>query len=236
MHSVTPVFGHMLVTEGNGVIATPTVDGGATSMEDVMRAIDALRQEVLSLKQDVAHVRDQVEAVNANTNDNLLDSARERTLVAKHEDAVSMCLSGGCESGLSPPSNDDQGKTDERTSKGLSESEVLETVARVDRLFKPPRSRDSLNTRLIQISCYHSKDNSSLPNGFHQKLNKKGFKFGDAVMDHAWRKCYMIGHTGCRCTVVYEPIHRTFHELCVATLQNADMTLVGNVLEKSPKK
>ena len=161
MHSATP--------EGDGVVATPTVHGGATSMEDVMRAIDALRQEVLSLKQDVAHVRDQIEAVNANIHGNLLGSARNWAPAAKHEDAVPMCLVGGCGSGV----NDRQGKTNKQTSKGLSESKASKTTARVGRFSNPPRSKDSLSTRLVQISCYHSKDNPNLPNGFHQKLNKK---------------------------------------------------------------
>ena len=123
-------------------------------------------------------------------------------------------------------------KLTNRLSRGCSKAKRQKT----GRFSNPPRSKDSLNTRLVQISRCHSKDNPSLPNGFHHKLNKKGFKFGDAVMDHARRKCYVIGHTGCRCTVVYEPIHRPFCELCVATLQNDDMTLLDNVLEKLPKK
>ena len=126
-------------------------------------------------------------------------------------------------------------KPNEQTSKGLSESKASKTTARVGRFSNPPRSKDSLSTRLVQISCYHSKDNPNLPNGFHQKLNKRGFKFGDAVMDHARRKCYVIGHTSCRCTVVYEPINRPVHELCIATLQNDDVTLLDGVLEKLPK-
>ena len=60
-----------------------------------------------------------------------------------------------------------------------------------------PRSKDSLRTVLVQIAHHHSKDNPSLPNGYPQKLNSKGSKFGDAVINHNGDKGYVIGHTRC---------------------------------------
>ena len=78
------------------------------------------------------------------------------------------------------------------------------------------------------MSRYQSKDTLSLPTAddFSRKFNKNGFKFGDAMMDYEGRKCYVIGHTPCLCTVVYEPIYRPPRYVCVATLQNKNMTLV----------
>ena len=90
----------------------------------------------------------------------------------------------------------------------------------------PPRLKDSLRTVLVQIAYYQSKDNPSLPNGFPQKLNSKGFKFGDAVLDYNGSKEYVIGHTRCRCIVMFEPIYRPPCYVCVASLQNKDLTLV----------
>ena len=95
----------------------------------------------------------------------------------------------------------------------------------------PHRSNDSLKTILVQISHHHSKDNPSLLNGYPQKLNSKGFKFGDAVINHNGDKGYVIGHTRCRCTVVFEPIYRPPRYVCVASLQNTDMTLVESNIE-----
>ena len=79
----------------------------------------------------------------------------------------------------------------------------------------PPRSKDSLKTILVQIAHHQSKDNPSLPNGFPQKVNSKGFKFCDVVINYNGSKGYVIGHTRCRCIVVVEPIYRPPGYLCV---------------------
>ena len=101
---------------------------------------------------------------------------------------------------------------------------------KAEKVLSPPRSTDSLNTRLVQIARYYSKK-TCLP----QRLNTKGFKFGDAVIVNEKKgaeqsKGYVIGHTPAFCTIVFEPVNTPSERLCVATVPNGDMVLKAHMV------
>ena len=69
-----------------------------------------------------------------------------------------------------------------------------------------------------------------VPKAYGQKLNSKGYKFGDEVtlvQDHGGR-CrtgYVVGHTATRCTMVFKPIHMLFERLSVVSVPNIAIRL-----------
>ena len=99
----------------------------------------------------------------------------------------------------------------------------------------PPRSKDSLLTRLVQFVRQSTPWLETIPKAYGQKLNSKGYKFGDAValvQDHGGRRRtgYVVGHTATRCTVVLESIHLLFERLSVVLVPNSAIRFTSDLL------
>ena len=75
----------------------------------------------------------------------------------------------------------------------------------------------------------------TIPKAYGQKLNSKGYKFGDEVtlvQDHGGhcRTGYVVGHTATRCTVVFTPVHMLFERLSVVSVPNSAIRFTRDLL------